>query len=248
MTRCLILGTGYCGKYYLKRFPDCLWTSRRESPSDIESSNKPIRFDLMNKKTWDSLAQIDCQNILWTFPAASNAEELANSLEVFNLYFKNKNVLVYSSTSAYVCKIENELVDETFPLRLAEFRFQAEEDLRENGAMIVHLSGIIGPDRYPKSWYERNLVKYGQNILNYIHVDDIVTITNELFKRFKAKERFNLTSADYKKHVDIAASLNCATQFSNNVETNASKLVDNKKLVEYLNLERFKFKKYPEFF
>jgi hypothetical protein len=39
-------------------------------------------------------------------------------------------------------KIENELVDETFPLRTEEFRFRTEERLRQRGAMVVHLSGF----------------------------------------------------------------------------------------------------------
>ncbi len=166
---CLILGTGYVGKFYLKQYPSCAWTSRREQVPEIDTNNfqKHLCFDLKNKETWESIktSLSNISQVLWTFSAASNEDEETKALEFYNSYLKDKNVIVYSSTSAYISQIENEVVDESYPLRLNEFRFRTEEKLRQSGAMIVHLSGIIGPERYPKSWYERKLVKNAENIL-----------------------------------------------------------------------------------
>ena len=77
-------------------------------------------------------------------------------------------------------------------------------------------------------------------------MDDIVTITNYLFENFKNEERFNLTSGDYKKHIEIADLLKCDAQFVDMNKTNGSKRVDNKKILNYLNMNDYKFKLYPE--
>jgi hypothetical protein len=91
------------------------------------------------------------------------------------------------------------------------------------------------------------LVKNGENILNYIHVNDIVFFTNALFELFTPGERFNLTSADYKKHSKIAEMLNIDAGFvQTNTATTGSKKVSNKKLLEYLNKKDYAFRLYPE--
>lgn len=112
--------------------------------------------------------------------------------------------------------------------------------------MALHLSGIVGPDRYPKKWYDNGWVKNGQNVLNYIDVSDIVFLINELFKKFKAGERFNLTSADWKTHQTISDLLKIEGEFVNKEGTVDSKKVKNTKILDYLNLKDYKFVKYPE--
>ena len=129
---------------------------------------------------------------------------------------------------------------------MEKYRFSGEEKLREKGALILHLSGIIGPDRYPARWYENNWVKNQNNILNYVHVDDIVYFTDLLFKNFKKSERFNLTSCDFKTHQQIADLLNVKVDFALKEGTKDSKKIMNSKLLNYLNLNDFKFIKYPE--
>jgi nucleoside-diphosphate-sugar epimerase len=137
-------------------------------------------------------------------------------------------------------------VNEDTPILLENVRFRAEEMLRQKGALILHLSGIIGKDRYPKKWYEMNFVKEGKKILNYVHVDDIVKITDLLFKNFKASERFNLTSGDYKTHRQIADLLGLKIAFANEDGIGDSKRILNKKLLNYLSLPDYQFIKYPE--
>ena len=140
---CLILGTGYCGRFCLKEYPDCDWTSRRESVPEIEKPNKEhLVFDLTKKETWSNVLKSSSKNVLWSFAAASNADEEMKAVDFYDTYLKEKNVIVYSSTSAYLSEIENELVDENFPLHTEQFRFRTEEKLRQKGAMIVHLSGF----------------------------------------------------------------------------------------------------------
>ena len=79
-----------------------------------------------------------------------------------------------------------------------------------------------------------------------MHVDDIVKITDLLFKNFKASERFNLTSGDYKTHRQIADLLGLKIAFANEDGIGDSKRILNKKLLNYLSLPDYQFIKYPE--
>lgn len=237
---CLILGCGYVGEKFLQTFPECYFTKRKL----IEPRENAIEFDIFNKMSWQNI--IETKNILWTFPVAREMSERNLVTEFFSNYCKNKNVIILSTTSAYVVENENDKVDENFPIQLQEARFLMEEEFRKEGALILHLSGIIGPNRYPKNWYLQNRVKYGKNVLNYIHVQDIIYCIKELFLHFKVKERFNLTSGDYKTHFDIAKSLGFINLFENNELTSGSKKISNQKLLKYLNMESYKFVHYPE--
>lgn len=137
-------------------------------------------------------------------------------------------------------------INEDHPLKIEKVRFSAEEKLREKGALVLHLSGILGNDRYPRKWYENKWIKNGQNILNYVHVDDIVYFIDQMFKHFKASERFNLTSGDYKTHKEIADMLKIDGHFQSLEGTVDSKKIQNLKILNYLNLQGYKFRKYPE--
>ena len=236
----IILGLGYVAGFYLKKNPHYVWTSRKLK----ENTENSFYFDLLDKDSWKNISSFD--QILWTFPAVQNKNEIENCLTFFDLYLKNKNVIVLSTTSAYKSEIENEEINENSKLNLDEPRIYAEEELRKKGALILHLSGILGPERYPKNWYEKKRVKYGENILNYIHVEDIIYFTSKLFKNYKFYERFNLTSGDYKTHNQISKSLKYDAIFEFPNLTNGSKKVMNHKILEFLNENSYQFKKYPE--
>ena len=236
----LILGYGYVAQFYLKKNPSSLWTSRKVT----ENTEHSFYFDLLNKESWKNIPNVHF--VLWTFSAARNHEEVIEAVHFFDLYLKNKNVIILSTTSAYKTTNENEEVDENSNLNFENPRVFAEEELRKKGALILHLSGIIGPERYPKIWYQKNLVKYGENILNYVHVEDIIHFVDRLFKSFKQFERFNLTSCDYKTHKQIAEKLNGNYVFEYPNQSHQSKKIKNFKLLNYLNETSYPFKNYPE--
>ena len=251
---CLILGCGYVGTYYLSKFSDSDLTSRKPVESrpnkELNESrkttlNEPILFNLTDRTTWNNIT--DSEKVLWAFAPAATAEEVELAIEFYNTHLKeNRNVIVLSSTGAYVFNKENELVDENYPTKMDQPRYRAEERLRESGAMILHLSGIIGEHRYPKKWYDNKWVKHGETILNYVHVDDIVYFIDKLFANFQPGERFNLTSADYKTHKQIVALLKMEMEFAFPDQSFESKRVSNSKLLGFLKLEDYKFIKYPE--
>lgn len=240
----LILGCGYVGSSFFKKRPDSFIT-RRSIQTD-----KDIKFELSDKSTWNNLRNVD--KVLWTFPAASNELEIEFVTNLYEKYFVDKKTIILSSTSAYLTEKNDQIINENSPINLANPRFNAEEKLRKMGALILHLSGIIGPNRIPRNWYNQNKVLFGLNTLNYIHVDDIIYFIDSLFEKFESFQRFNLTSADYKSHNQILNLLKQRRIISEKIKipfTNLSKdskRVDNKKILEYLECGNYKFKKYPE--
>jgi hypothetical protein len=245
----IILGYGYVGSFYLQKNPNIYYTSRSIN-HDISFKNNGLYFNLNDETSWKN--NPDVPNVLWTFPAATNEDEIEKANQFYKSHLKNKHVIVLSSTSAYKQNYENESITENSFLKLNEPRFLAEENLRQNGATILHLSGIIGPNRTPLRWYQKNLVRYGENILNYIHIDDIVFFIECLFKNFKPNERLNLTSGDYKTHNMILKLLKDKnlieehTDFSHPNECQNSKKIQNTKILEFLKSRDYDFKKYPE--
>ena len=246
-TETLILGCGYLGNFYLKNHPNSLCTKRNISDFETEKI-KPFYFNLYDKESWKNIP--DAENILWTFPAATDESNSKEALEFYKSCLRNKKVIVISSTSAYVSKIENEIVNEDYEIKLNEPRFFAEELLRKEGALILTVSGIIGPHRLPLNWYKKNLVVYAQNILNYIHVDDIVFFVNKLFEKFISQERYNLTSQDYKTHEQILNDyinhnlIDSNAQFHEKIGSKNSKKIDCKKLLNYCDEKLYVFKGY----
>lgn len=245
----VILGCGYVGSFFLKKHPRVYFSNRAHKAS-VSENHQHIHFDLQNESTWKNIP--DTKNVLWTFSAAENTLEATKAVLFFEEYLKNRNVVVLSSTSAYVQNFENESICENSPIAFHNYRFFAEENLRKSGALILHLSGIIGPERTPLNWYQKNLVTYAENILNYIHVQDIIFFIEKLFANFKPSERFNLTSRDYKTHQDISTLLmkmdllKIGFKFAHQSGSKNSKKVQCQKILDYLKQEDYLFKKYPE--
>ncbi len=248
----LLLGCGYLGAFFLKKHPEINYTLRQSNLLS-ESILNGIYFDLKDKQSWENLKNLkSIKNVLWMFPAANHEADILDCVSFFKDYFLAKKVIVLSSTSAYCVKNDSELIDETSTLLLSHARFDAEEKLRSHGALILHLSGIIGPDRTPLNWYKKNLVKNGKGVLNYIHVQDIIYFIEKLFLNFAFSERFNLTSQNYKKHEEIASLLikngllEENFQFFNDENSKKNKKVSCAKILSYLKEENYNFIKYPE--
>lgn len=109
----LVLGCGYTGTFFLDKFKDSDWTSRKPAESkpisQLESSksqlNEPICFNLIQKETWNNIS--DSKNVLWTF-AINDFEQEKLALEFYETHLKERNVIVLSSTGAYNTNKENE--------------------------------------------------------------------------------------------------------------------------------------------
>lgn len=179
----LILGNGYCGSRLIKKIKNGRITSR--SPELSEQ----IYFDLNDKDSWSNLPE--AKIVIWTF-ACKNQE---NEFRFYqNLLKKSQQIIIYSTSSVYKHEFDNQVITESTPLKLDNPRLIAEERLRKLGANIFTLSGIFGPQRDPKNWLLKGLIKNPQKTVNLIHVDDIITLTLELADLSLSSCRINLCS------------------------------------------------------
>ncbi|KAB8028586.1 hypothetical protein [Fluviispira multicolorata] len=240
----IVLGKGYVGSFYCKKFPECLATSRNR-----DSDNTIIYFDLLNKNSWNNLPE--CDEVIWTFASANNEAEKNIAIEFYKFYCLNKRTVILSTTSAYIHKLDNEVIDEMTPLDLTNWRIKAEEELRILGASIVHLAGIFGPNRLPINWFVQGRVQDPDGIINLIHVDDIVFCLHLLLEKFKKGSRYNLCNGIYKNNYKITDELKKNKELSDKFifplqySKKMNKIVSNKKLVTEILSNDYSFKSYP---
>ena len=227
MTSVLILGNGYIGQTLKARFPGSVHTHR--SVEKARQTNG-IHFDLNNRQSWANLPNPD--TVIWTFPA-----QPLDLVEAF--YHENlaqcPNLLVYASTSCYQVDIQDAIVTENSELDVSKPRVSGEEFLRQQGAAILVLSGIFGPQREPIEWLRKGRIKHFNKIVNLIHRDDIADITFYLLENQLTPfgERLNLTNGQYHRWSDIADNYGMEySAITNN--TSLSKSVSNAALCRLL--------------
>lgn len=227
----VILGGGYVGQRLAERLDAPMTHRSREKCT----GDNTIHFDLNDTGTWDNLPQ--ATNMIWTFPAAP--------LELVQAFYQTKltnieRLFVYASTSCYITQQPNQKIAENCELDLSKARVTGEEWLRRQGATILVLAGIYGPNRHPLDWLKKGLIKTPDKRVNLIHVDDIVAITERLLKdnRSLRGERFNLADGHPMLWRDIAEHYGIDIQNSGNGRD--SKVISNDKIREWLGDYRFR--------
>ena len=114
--------------------------------------------------------------------------------EVLN---RAKKVVVYSTISVYKVSVPNAMVDERSELsgKLLSVQHQilGEEFLKNKGAIILTLAGICGDERSPRSWIEKGYITNGAELVNLVHVDDIIATTLFFLTNEITGERYNVS-------------------------------------------------------
>lgn len=227
----LILGGGYVGRRLADRL-GATTTHRSEGKCHVGQS---VYFDLADRDSWNNPPVAD--NVVWTFPAVP--------LEQVQAFYRTKlqnvgKLFVYASTSCYLTQQTDQLIDETRELDLTRQRVVGEEWLRQQGATILVLAGIYGPNRQPLDWLKKGVIKTPDKRVNLIHVDDIVAITLRLLndERDLRGERFNLADGEASFWRDIAGHYGITLEDSG--KSYVSKKVCNAKIRDWLGGYRFR--------
>lgn len=211
----LVLGMGFVGEWFCKTHTLSQATSRNPSgikSSKLASGQQLIEFQLSRRETWKNIPAIS--NVLWTFPAASDPEEVNCAVEFFSTVLLGRNVLVLGSTSAYESFHSDEKITEESKLKMEDPRVKAEENIRQLGASVLHLAGIFGENRDPLSWVQRGMIKNGASYVNLIHVRDILRTAEAWFKNPLASERLNLSNGKPKRWNQIVEELKVMKELS----------------------------------
>ncbi|MEN9360106.1 MAG: hypothetical protein RL095_1641 [Verrucomicrobiota bacterium] len=190
----LVLGAGQVGEALLRLRPDALGSSR-------SGRDGLLLFDLARPETWDCLPP--ASSVIWTFPPVPETPALAFGRRILA---SGSRLIVLASTS---CHLAPELgrLDENCPLDLAQERVRAEESLRREGAIVLALAGLHGPQRRPAEWIRRGLIRNGAKLVNLIHVEDAAAISLALLERASPGERFVASDGQGRPWSAIAAEL-----------------------------------------
>lgn len=182
----VILGGGYVGRQLQARHPGAVVTHRPATPR----GDRELPFDLDTPATWVGLPT-EGADVVWTFPARPlDAVQDFHRLKLAT----SRTLIVLGSTSAYQVREPGEVVTEDTPLDLSQGRVQGEEWLRAQGATVLQLAGIYGPDRRPERWLLKGLIKNGRKLVNLVHVDDIVATVEACIARPQPGKRFNVSN------------------------------------------------------
>ena len=224
----LILGKGYVGSALSEALKDCGFTNRKK--------NNPgsIAFDLKNKTTWKNIPKV--KNVVWTFPATP--------VELVQEFYHERlseveNLIVLGSTSRYVITRQKERITEDTKIDKQILRVQGEEFLVENGGTLLCLAGIYGPNRDPKNWLYKNLIKNPNKLVNLVHLDDIIYAIKHLLDNPAKNERFNLADGNPKSWREIGEK--CDFHFRMPGERELSKVIISSKIKSRFPKD-FKFK------
>lgn len=250
----LLLGLGYVARFLLHScHTQFRVTSRKGGAQSAGTPDQPKYFNLADPNSWGGVDEFE--TIVWTFPAAVDEPELRLARAFYeSKCLSQKKVMVLASTSAYLVRASGELVDENSPLDLHQTRVRAEEDLRRQGAFILHLAGIFGPGRDPVGWLQKGLIKNQDSNINLIHVSDICKIVLKWIESDGLKGR-RMNASDGRHRIwhqlilDLkdAGLLDSSFEFlstQSSLQTPLSKRVCNKALVE--ELYAGPFHRYPE--
>ncbi|MGD8456498.1 MAG: TIGR01777 family oxidoreductase [Anaerolineales bacterium] len=131
-------------------------------------------------------------------------------------------MLVQQSAVGYYGPMEDELVDETFPLGddfLSEVTRRWEESTKpvetlgvrrvitRTGLVFSPKGGIFPLLKLPFSLFMGGQIGSGQQYLSWIHIDDLVNIIRFLIDHEVAEGVFNATSPNPVKNIDFARAL-----------------------------------------
>lgn len=232
----LILGCGYVGRALADALPQACFT---HSNPEKALANGGVYFRLDDRDSWGNLPA--AENIIWTFPAMPDVLVREFYATLSRSY---QRLWVYGSTSCYLTQENDELVTESHPLDMSQARVRSEEYLRQQGATVLVLSGIYGPDREPLNWLRSGRIRSLQKRVNLIHRDDIVAITLHLLQNNGlAGERINLSDGHSRRWSEIVEHFGITVDDSVGLQKGKSKRISNVRLCELLPVS-FRFESY----
>jgi hypothetical protein len=223
-TELTILGNGYCGSRLYADYHKAKITSR------TPTHDNQLYFKLDDPKSWLNIPP--SKRILWTF--ACNNSPLEKQFFGF-LVQRCEQIFIYSTSSVYQHQFNGQIMDEMSAIDHTKNRAIAEEDYRHQGACLLTLCGIAGPDRSPINWLKKGRIKNANKEVNLIHVDDIVSITKILLQQELHGLRLNLAPGKTYSWRAIAHTANYHFSPEALAQKASMKVVANTQLLRYLN-------------
>jgi len=204
----VIVGSGYTGRYLAKALTKAsrrFFATSRDPNRHLAmlAETTRLHFDLQRPETWINIPSE--ADIVWCFPAMplDLVGPCAEALKA-----GERRLVVLGSTSAYdtgeLHHYPPPWLDETAPIDLSRPRVQGEEYLRkEQGAIVLRVAGIYGPDRNPLSWIKAGKVGPSRRFVNLIHVEDLADICLLALEKGGRGEVYNVSDGAPRTWEDI---------------------------------------------
>jgi hypothetical protein len=241
----LILGAGWLGQQWCLKNSSSLGTKRQQRESDF------LIFDLRKRETWINIFSKANQysQILWTFPPASKQEDLP-ILNDFGRELRQVwqgRLLVWGTTSVW----QGSGIQTESSCLQPSLRVEGENVLiKYLNASVLHLCGLFGPKRSPLSWLIPRS-SYIDKRIHLIHSDDVIELTEQLFKSLPVMEKRCLLapfhSFRWSKHVFAYQSYGLLDKLMrNSINCSKERSLKPYKILKWTTLSNFKQPCYDE--
>ena len=207
----LVLGGGWTGTRLCLRDTSRFITTTRtvEKLSKLTAMGmNAIQFDLQKEETWSNLPPKSIiEATVFTFEILGTHLPLLKRLWETQLA-TDQPILCLGTSSCFHADNYESIVDETAPLTGKSVfgapltdRVSGEEWVLGQGAVLLHLSGIVGdeedeggksgygPSRTIRSFLSSGYVKNGLKLMNVIHINDIYKIVLILIEKIKNSKK-----------------------------------------------------------
>lgn len=148
---------------------------------------KIIHFDFQDPNTYKNLPSNHDMIITFAMSDFDSTIKLSNYCKTDDVRIK----VILGTTSSFKC--ESGVITESSEKNLESLRVKCENYLKEQGAVLLNLSGIYGYEKNPFNWLNKGLIKNSNKTVNLIHVDDIIQVVEKVVSLDLSKDEFNLS-------------------------------------------------------
>lgn len=252
--KALIIGCGWVGNIFAKELHHLNYQVRGTTTSSEKAremaSDGIISYVLDFSQEYPSLDHILCSIsfdlILVSVPAKKIEafDSCAAKFERLSAFLQKleSNCMIYLSSVGVYPAANKIIYEDTIPADQLDAKlYHAEQILSSklNKLNILRLGGIFGYDRIPGKHFSGKVCKVGNQMANYVHVDDICNILLTVFQARLEGETFNAVSPDHPQKRAVIKAMVAKygflppLAFDNAEEQN--KIVSSEKLIKQLH-------------
>lgn len=248
MKNILILGFGWVAEDFAKqllREGHQVWATTTRTEKIISLKELGIHGMVADFENLVALplTSIKFDYVLVSIPASSKLNVIQTKLRFDNIaYFLqevNYEKLIYLSSTGVYPDIDGTFA-ESDEQQLKERLVVAEDIiLALKHSVVYRLGGLFGKNRIFAKYYENKVCTTGDQLANFVHVDDVVELLHLGFKHPLQANKYNIVAPLHptKKEVILASAKKYAFQEPASWEPKDSfqKLVDSRRIIDELN-------------
>jgi len=245
--RILILGCGWVGeevaKYYVEKgwqvYVSCTSAEKKEYLTTLGLDVAIVNFV---EEVSNSEFPTTFDYILNSVPASSknSVDEISNRFENVRNYLQtiNYNKQIYLS-SIGIYPDQDGVFTEDYTENLNERLLVSEQKVELTNSHIYRLGGLFGKNRIFAKYFANRVCTTGNQLANFIHVDDVVALITKGFESNLNNRIYNLVAPEHPTKEEVilasAAKYSFEPPSSFQPENSFQKTVDGLRIIKELN-------------